>query len=255
MIQEVGWPASAPDVIRTQLVAAGVEVRSYRVDLRTFAHYLAKAPYPDTYRQILGPLFPEKALEHWVSLELLGALAAESIDVASCTSPFADIVQSRTSVPVYRQDLTYLPGVHGFTVGGSADALPFPDGFFGAITLHCSFEHFEGEADTGLIVEAARVLRPGGRLCILPLYLADRFANTTDPTVDHTGLAWDQGAVVHGVEGWNNRFGRFYNIERLCGRVLTPAKHNFRVAIYDVENARDVDPNCYLKLALLLERR
>jgi SAM-dependent methyltransferase len=156
---------------------------------------------------------------------------------------------------MYRQDLTYPVGVNGWTVGGSADALPFADRFFGAMTLHCSFEHFENAADTGLIGEAARVLRRGGRLCILPLYLADVFANITDPAADATGLVFDRGAAVHEVVGWRNRFGRFYDVSALIRRVLEPAQESFRITLHEVDNATDVDPLCYLRFALLLTRQ
>ena len=251
----IGWPSIQADAIRDELVATGVHVQKYQIDVVAFREYSAVAPYPASYRETFGPLFPEKALEHWLSLVLLGGEMVDGMDVASCTSPFADIVQAHTGRPIYRQDLAYPSAISGWTIGGSADALPLPDRSLGAMTLHCAFEHFEGGTDTGLIHETARVLRPGGRLCILPLYLADVFANITDPTGGFGEPTWDIGAAPHEVVGWNNRFGRWYDVSRLHERVLLPARRFFEIVVYDVVGATHVDPLCYLRFALVLQRR
>ena len=50
-------------------------------------------------------------------------------------------------------------------VQGDAEQLPFPDGTFDAVTIGFGIRNF-GSIEAGL-AEAFRVLRPGGRLCIL----------------------------------------------------------------------------------------
>ena len=252
-----GYPPSRHDVVRANLLAAGVPVEPYRLDLAAFERYLRQASYPEAYRRNFGDLFVEKALEHHVSLELVGRAERPelAIDIASCDSPFPEISKSWTGIETYRQDLGYPAGVHDMTVGGSADDLPFADASFTQMTLHCSFEHFEGEADSRFIREAARTLRRGGRLCILPLYLSDVFHNLTDPGVDRGALFFDDGAAIAEVTGWNNRFGRVYDVERLRARVLRPAEGAFTPTLFFVENETDVAPVCYLKFVLLLTRR
>ena len=253
MIQ--GYPASTPEAIRRRLIDAGVEVEPYEVDVPAFRAYLRDAPYPRAYVDSYGPVFVEKALEHYVSLELLGrSRFLEGIDIASCHSPFPEVVRSLTHVPIYRQDLDYPSEIGRFVVGGSAGRLPFPGRFFKAMTLHCSLEHFEGTADTEFVREAARLLQPGGRVCVLPLYLSDAFANITDPALQGDAV-FDTGAALHAVEGWNNRFGRFYDVNSLLKRILWPASSTLRPTIYDVVNAPAVDPGCYLRFALVMERR
>ena len=173
------------------------------------------------------------------------------VDIASCSSPFADIVERLGTSTAYRQDLDFPPGVSGRTIGGSAEHLPFADGFFSRMTLHCSFEHFEGEADMGFVTEAGRVLRPGGAACVLPLYVSEIFHNVTDPEIERPGLYFDEGAAVAEVRGWRNRFGRFYDAARLSQRVLERIGR-LEATIYFIENEKDVAPACYLKFALLL---
>src|SRR5207302_142507 len=128
-------------------------------------------------------------------------------------------------------------------------------GAFSKMTLHCSLEHFEGGADGNFIDEAARALRPGGAVCVIPLYVTETFHNLTDPGEDRSGLFFDDGAAVAEVRGWRNRFGRNYDPERLAERILARAAAKFRATIYVIENEKDVDPSCYVKFALLLRRR
>lgn len=251
------WPpTSDPSRLLTRLAALPrVYIQRYRINIAHFRRYLASVPYPDSYREGFGALFVEKALEHWVSLELLGRPIGHdvAVDIAASSSPFREIHWALTSIPTYRQDLAFPEGFTGLMIGGSAEHLPFWDGAIARMTLHCSFEHFEGDADSAFIREAARVLRPGGRLCILPLYVADVYHNITDPEVNRDGLVFDDGAAIAEVRGWDNRFGRWYDAEALARRVLAHAE-SFTVQLIHIENARDVDPACYLRFALLLTK-
>jgi len=255
-VRFLGYPPSDSARVRSQLerLSPPIPLVPFHIDTVAFKRYLDRAKYPSSYRKTFGDLFFEKALEHFVSLELMPAgLGDVVIDIASCSSPFADIVERLEQCTAYRQDLDFPPGLHDRTVGGSAENLPFADGFFSRMTLHCSFEHFEGEADIGFVREVGRVLRPGGAACILPLYLSEVFHNVTDPGVERQGLFFDEGAAVAEVHGWRNRFGRFYDAAQLSQRVLRhlgPLEASIRV----IENEKDVASACYLKFALLLRK-
>ena len=132
--------------------------------------------------------------------------------------------------------------------------MPLPDGFCTKMALHCSFEHFEGDADSGFIQEAARVLRPGGRLCILPLYLAPRYTILTDlQALSSVADFPREDAVVAWSKGWRNRFGRQYDVPHLNRRVRDFAQ-GFKLVIHEVTNAKEIHPSCYLRFCLMLER-
>jgi hypothetical protein len=62
--------------------------------------------------------------------------------------------------------------------------MPVADGFADKLVLHNSFEHFEGTANTDLVTEAWRVLKPGGVVCIVPLFVSDRYVIMSDPLTD-----------------------------------------------------------------------
>lgn len=194
--------------------------------------------------------------EYFVSLELVDIRPSDVvIDVASERSLFPEVVRTQTGARVFRQDLTYAPGVAGDRIGGNAARMPIAAEFANKLILHNSFEHFEGEADRDFIREAWRVLRPGGEACIVPLYLSQRYEILTDPLVDTRDLAWDPGARIARVRGFRNRFGRFYSPAALAERVLRPAEEcGFAVSLYDFENLRKLDPSSGLHFGLVLTK-
>jgi SAM-dependent methyltransferase len=101
-------------------------------------------------------------------------------------------------------------GTEFFTVPAEGDArLPFPDGFFSAVTMCDVLEHLGSRSESGVVREAGRVLEPGGSLVI---------------TVPHRGIqAWaDRENIkfrwprlhrrlyewLHGHEEYERRYGR-----------------------------------------------
>lgn len=99
------------------------------------------------------------------------------VDVASMDSPFSEITAELFDLETYRQDLMYPEGMVGRQIGGDAASTPVPEEVADHLTLHCSFEHFEGDSDSRFIREAARVLEPGGMLRISPLCTSRIYAH------------------------------------------------------------------------------
>ena len=61
-----------------------------------------------------------------------------------------------------------------------AGSVPLPDQSLDKISCHHSFEHFQNQADTRFVREIQRLLRPGGRAAIVPIFIADRYVEITD---------------------------------------------------------------------------
>ncbi len=246
----VGHPANHALRRREELNQLGLHVESLSVDPEDYKRYMASADYPDIYGEFLF----EKSLEHYVSLKLLDFFSGDIfIDIASAGSPFPAIIRKLFGCTVYKQDLAYPRGVHCDSIGSNASSIPLPPDSVTKMTLHCSFEHFEGDDDSKFITEAARLLKPNGKLCILPLYLADEYSNLTDPTVNRKGLSWDRDAVIFNNLLYGNRFGRFYTVQKLKERVLDHCA-DFRVRFYFLENQKEIHGSCYLQVVLLLEK-
>ena len=224
-------PSPAPIIdmpkITRELAALGVEVRRVGPERTTLERHLHEYRYPRIYAGgsvTSGGARESKILEYFLSLMLLPVVPSDVVvDVASERSVFPDVVATTVGARVFRLDIIYPPGIHGDRIGGSADGMPLPDGSVDKLFLHNSFEHFEGDIDTGFVREAWRVLRRGGGLCVVPLYLSARHQIVTDPLVDRTGVEWDPDAEVVERVGHRNRFGRFYSPATLAERVLRPA--------------------------------
>ena len=244
------------DQILDGLRDEGFTVREAPVDVVAYRAFRAAAGYEQRHPRYYPGNRAEKTLEHFVAAQLLSLTPHDVyVDVASERSPAPDVYHALFGCRSYRQDLSYGEGLHGDRIGGSAAAMPLPDGFATALGLHCSFEHFEGDADSRFVAEAGRVLREGGRLAIAPLYLYAHHAVLTDPAVSGSqDVPFDEDAVVHLSPGWGNRHGRFYDPAHLARRVrehLGPLS----LEIVHVPNAAEADPSCYLRFAALFTRR
>lgn len=248
-------PVCDPKKVYKELsVLKGLKLIQSEIDVQGFQNYMKNASYPSKYRNAYKELFFEKALEHYASIELLGYDQSDvSVDIAASSSPFSEIVESLFNSTSFCQDIIFPPGVNGRKVGGSATKLPFADGSITRMTLHCSIEHFEKDQDTEFIIEATRKLAIGGKICIIPLYLREVFYNNTDPTIDISDVEFDQGAKILHSPGWNNRFGRNYDVTEFNRRILRVC-NDLDTSIYFFENSKDVHHRCYLTFAFVLEK-
>jgi SAM-dependent methyltransferase len=251
--------AYSPDVVGRVLDGLAqerFEVREWKIDVDAYRAFCASAGYARRYPWYFAANRAEKALEHFLVAQLLELEHGDVyVDVASQSSPAPEIYRALFGCRAFRQDLAYRAGVRGDRIGGSAADMPVPDGFASALGLHCSFEHFEGDADSRFIAEAGRVLRAGGRLAIAPLYLHDHRAVLSHPAVGAgQDVPFDEGAVVHLAPGWGNRHGRFYDPVQLARRVRDHLGA-MTMVVYHVPNAAEADPSCYLRFAALITKR
>lgn len=247
-----GYPSNDSARRRHELeTELNVKVDPIHVDPDEYNRYLSLANYSP---RVYGHSFAEKSLEHFLSVKYLDLNKDDvCIDIASANSPFPQIVKNIYKCTVYKQDLCYPLGIDGDKIGGNAAGIPLPDGSISKMTLHCSFEHFEGHSDTLFMQEADRLLKKAGKLCILPLYFADEYTILTDPSVDRRGVVWDKGAVVTNVYGWGSRFGRFYSVSKFRERVLDHCS-NLSLRILWAENEKTVDRSCYVKFIAIFEK-
>lgn len=216
------------ETVLNDLSSDGISHQELHVDEVGFQNYLNTAQYalyhPNYYKN--APKYKlHKQIQHYLSTLLTPVETGEEVwmDVASSTSPFPEIMTRQYGIKVYSQDLTYAAGVNGLFVGSNANSIPLPDASIQRISLHCSFEHFEGDADSGFMYELARILSPGGMAAIIPLYLSNTYQLLSHPRY------WLQRGIPHEPPAqltlshtyWESH-GRFYNAEALQKRVLLP---------------------------------
>jgi SAM-dependent methyltransferase len=168
---------------------------------RNLTYQLDEAEYAEwkkLYERWPGYGYEGKFLEQYLTTKLIphrrgGVL----LDVAARSSPYWILCREQFGMETYRQDLCYrTEDLTDHEFNGYASDIPLPDDSVDAITLHCSFEHFEGDGDSEAVAEFQRLLKPGGQACIIPLYF-------TTPPEPH------QEEPV-----------RFYTLETLIERVI-----------------------------------
>ncbi len=243
--------------ITAQLKKNQFNLKEYQIDIEDYRRYLKEADYrqfPRYYKGGRGANFPEKSLEHYLAAKFL-ELAQDDVyvDIANGESPTPQIYNRLYGCDAYTQDLVYPEGIRGKTIGGDASKMPIADGFFSKMGLHCSFEHFEHDADIRFIKEANRVLRSKGRLCILPLYLFSEYAIQTNPVCVPRGFSFDDNARLYCVKQWQVYHSRFYDVPHLLERVRNNLGQ-LDMTVYVVKNEKEVDPSCYVRYAAVLEK-
>lgn len=93
------------------------------------------------------------------------------VDIAGASSPWARILREQRR-EAYSIDLNSpLPYARlDYYLRGDATSTAFDPSSIGSVSLQCAYEMFSGDADTRLLCELARILKPGGRVVISPLY-------------------------------------------------------------------------------------
>lgn len=255
--KKVGWMDFSTEVmdrISSKLEELGYPVIPLQIDPEEYRAYFAEADYKGKYPEYYSFNLPEKSLEHFLAAKMLNLNSQDIyIDIASEHSPVPEIYSRLFGVKAYRQDLAYREGLHGDTIGGDAANMPVPNGFATKMALHCSLEHFEGDADTRFFKETRRVLSSGGKLYIVPFYVFEEYSTITDPKVAVAEkVSFDSDAVVYCVEGWGNRHGRYYDPQHFVDR-LASVLNGCKITLYRILNAQEVDPTCYARFAMVIE--
>jgi SAM-dependent methyltransferase len=216
-----------------------------------------------------------KAIEYLTSITL-GELQAGEVLLDAAGGADAEFVRMARdylsfSFVGYSQDAqldgTERDGIR--YVGGSIDAVPLPDASIDLISCHHSFEHFRGDIDTAFIREASRLMKPGGRTVITPLFLTNRYAeiwngravqhfdNAATQIVDHTAS----------FPGWGpyEGFARTYDIDAFGRRVIAALPADVTASVcritLDDQPAPDPKTNKHIPIlnremkALVLRRR
>ena len=242
------------EAVERALLELGCAVEPFNIDWKAFEAY--REARLGQFGRWENERFIEKQLEYFVT-DQLQSYSSEDIvmDVGSWFSPYPDFIRNQYSCQVYAQDLVYPQGVDGWRIGGDAADLPLPDESISKIVLHCTFEHFEGDADSRFIPEVARVLKPGGRMIIAPLYLHQNYTIWTDPSLFASAhIPVDEGANVYKNVGWNNEFGRHYSPQAFFERVYSRTD-KLDIKVLRVTNVEALDPRCYIRFVGVFEKK
>src|SRR5690349_18425427 len=124
---------------------------------------------------------------------------------------------------------------------GVAQALPLDDASADAVVFANSLHHVPGDALDAALSEAARVLRPGGLLCVQEPVADGPYFELLRPVDDETEVR----AAAHAAIGRAERHGlRHEREERFDSEVVHPDFESFRdrIVLADAERAERFGP-------------
>jgi hypothetical protein len=210
-----------PLALKERFIAANVPVEDARIDVADFEKWLSDFRELDQFYSE-SDVHIEKCLEHYLAFKWLRISQKDVyIDIAAAGSIWANLL-NRRGITSYRLDLAYPPGIHSCDIGADAGDTKLPTEFASAMSSHCAFETFRGDADAHFIHEAQRVLNEHGRFVIIPLYTDETYFIMSSPRVDLSGIQVDQGAIrVWREDAYKAPFSRHYSPEAFAERIYS----------------------------------
>jgi SAM-dependent methyltransferase len=178
------------------------------------------------------------------------------LDIASAASPWTKLLRAmgREAYSIDLEKSSQFAELD-YYLEGDATATTFASGSIGSASLQCAFEMFHGDADTRLISELARLLRPGGRAVVCPLYMHTHSCFYQSP--EHYGkTSVDPGATRY-VRRNASRVpsSRKYSAETLASRVWKPAvAAELQPRLYALRNGPAIGSGIYLHFILVLDK-
>ena len=210
----------------SRLKELGIPVIEEIIDIDDFEKW--GRVYLEIMNYYTGDVKIQKALEHYITMKYLEVKREDVfIDVAAASSPWAQLLRKKYGIrKAYRQDLIYEDGINGFDIGGNAGNMPLPDSFADVLTLHCAYECFQGNSDIEFAKEMGRVLKQGGRLGIVPLYLDSVYFVKSGPKADRRFIDVEKEAkwIWRDDNYLKEPFSRHYSPESFMKRVVDNLK-------------------------------
>ena len=231
------------DVIDLASIASA-GIATGRLDLTT-AEYRAFVTSPALawYACRLHP--QAKPLEYLTTTRLLNLADGDTVlDAAGGTSrEYPESLRAATgkTIEFICQDSqlegTVYDGIR--FVGGSIDELPLADASIDAISCHHSMEHFRGDTDVRFVREMIRLLKPGGRLVVVPLFLGTKYAEFWNRRPEAAPSADGAVQIVDRLGsfcGWGpyEHFARVYSLDAFRTRLLQTIGDTARAEVVGV---------------------
>jgi hypothetical protein len=252
------FPTRTFETIIEKFKQNGIPVQEFPIDYEVF-HQWQRDVYDKYFPEAYKADREKKTLEHYLSIIFLNPSENHVLmDVATSKSKMPDVAKLHYGLKkVYRQDLIHKPGVHGEYIGSNANQIPLPDGSIDIMTLHNSYEHFEANYDAQFIPEAHRLLKKDGKVCIIPVFLADEFYILTSPAQilkDRRVPTFSPRAqiVISDKNPAYPIYSKHFSVEELLNSIINPHRDKFDFLVYAI-----IDPKKILScpFALVLNKR
>lgn len=248
--------------IEQSLTEAGEILYDFSCNPDEFERFKRRFPFPADYHggENTG-YWNEKIFEHFLSGTLLGIEQYLSddvfVDVAAGGSPWALILNEKLEISAYAIDLEVGEPFRSSDCYLQEDATrtSFESSSVKGIALHCAFEMFAGDSDSRAIAEFARILKPGGKAVIVPLYMHTHDCTYSSAEFWGRGYGDPDSREYVRTDTRNIPCSRKYSFKTLLTRVLDPARrHGLTPRLYVVRNSRQLSLEIYCHFVLELKK-
>jgi SAM-dependent methyltransferase len=247
--------------VEAGFAAAGIAVGSYFADSAAYREFVGRSAFPHDYHGgELGGVYTEKVLEHFVAWDLLelgrNPLRLPYLDIAGASSPWAKLLRNQ-GLEAFSIDLAAHPSFAQleYYLQGDATRCPFATESVGSASLQCAYEMFVGDADTRLLRELARILRPGGRAVISPLYMHTHACYYQSPEYFGRPVGDDDAVRYVRRHAWSVPASRKYSVQSFRTRVWDPAlQAGLRPQLQVLRNKASFGAEVYLHFILTLDK-
>ncbi len=249
--------------IEQGLLALGIELQDYAPPPVEFHTFKTQDWFPPDYHGGLNSgVWDEKLLEHWISSEKLGVMHYGPqdiyVDVAAAGSTWAQAMRVRKNINAYAIDLCEIGKAYrhlDYYRVENATATTFADSSVSGASLHCAYEMFMGQDDTKLIQELARILKPGGKVVILPLYMHTHYCAYSTPEYFGKGYSDPAAKEYVRLDCRGVPTSRKYNPLKLKERVLEPIlAAGLRYKLSVLRNKNEFGKGIYCHFILEIEK-
>lgn len=249
--------------IEEDLRSHGVAVECFSPHPSGFHEFVEEAWFPENYHggRTEG-VWDEKHLEHWISSELLGLSEFQTddiyVDVAACTSPWVKSLRERLKLSAFAIDLqpaspdySSLP----YYRVENATHTSFASNSVRGASLHCAYEMFMGDDDKGLIKELARILKPGGKAVILPLYMHTHYCAYSTPEYFGKGFSDLAAKEYMRSDCYGVPSSRKYDAKEFKNRVVSPLlSSGLKYRLLALRNKEALGAKIYCHFILEIEK-
>ena len=221
-------------LIENDLLRLGISIVDYSPPPDQYILFKAGNWFPLNYHGgIASGVWDEKLLEHWIAANLLDLWKYRKhdvyVDIAACDSPWAKTLRERLGLAAYAIDMSPVGFKYrdlSYYRSENATATAFDDGQVMGASLQCAFEMFMNEDDQNLIPEFARILAPGGKAIILPLYMHTHWCAYSTP--EYYGKGYSDASAKEYLRADCDGLpsSRKYDAQRLIDRVLVPIQES-----------------------------
>ena len=218
------------EIERRIIEEVAIPVRTLDISPKEFNTFKEEFLFPEVYSRS-GGLREEKLLEHFIAYKLCGLQDAGYrndcvyIDVAGGGAPWAEMLRQK-GVNAFAIDLNIHPGYRKVDYYRQMDAknTSFADSSVSVMSLQCAYEMFLRNDDILFIDESNRILKPGGKVIIVPLYMNTMHGGFSSPDYYGKGYADREANEWIRPEMWGIPFAREYDAPALKERIVERVK-------------------------------